>query len=56
MGWHLYTLKKTLPNGEKVFIYNNQDRKHGWKIFILGITGLIFWMIILLLIWNEELH
>lgn len=36
IGWHLYTYKKTLPNGERVFDYTENDRKHGRIIFYLA--------------------
>ncbi|WP_300567136.1 hypothetical protein, partial [Flavobacterium sp.] len=37
-GLYLMTLKKTLPNGERVYSYLPSDRKHGKKIFILGLV------------------
>ena len=37
IGWHLLSSKKTLPNGEKVYDYNEHDRKHGRNIFYLSI-------------------
>lgn len=37
IGWYLWTLKKTLPSGEKVFIYSDSDRTHGLFIFIIGL-------------------
>ena len=36
IGWHLLTLKKVLPNGQRVYAYKNDDRKHGLRIMILG--------------------
>lgn len=40
IGWHLMTYKKTLPNGERVFDYNENDRKQGKRIFYLSIIVL----------------
>jgi len=40
IGWHLWTYKKTLPNGERVFMYNENDRQHGKIIFYLSFAGL----------------
>ena len=37
IGWHLSTYKKTLPDGERVYDYNDEDRKHGRRIFYLSI-------------------
>jgi hypothetical protein len=51
IGYHLLTHKKTLPNGDKIFDYNEKDRKHGERILILGIVILIF--SILRLIYKE---
>ena len=36
IGWHLATFKKTLPNGERVHVYSESDRKHGKYILIIG--------------------
>ncbi|MRX69101.1 hypothetical protein SAMN06265349_104214 [Flavobacterium resistens] len=36
IGYLLWTSKKTLPNGERIYSYNEDDRKHGKTIFILG--------------------
>jgi hypothetical protein len=38
IGWHLYSYKKTLPDGERVYGYNEQDRRHGRIIFYLSIV------------------
>lgn len=37
IGYSLKTSKKTLPNGEKVYSYSENDRKHGKYIFYLGL-------------------
>lgn len=37
MGWYLSHGKKTLPDGERVYIYIGSDRKHGKIIFWLAI-------------------
>lgn len=37
IGYHLKTYKKKLPNGEKIYAFNESDRIHGNWIFILGI-------------------
>jgi len=41
IGWHLKSHKKTLPDGEKVYAYTEQDRWHGKVIFYLAIIGTI---------------
>ncbi|HAL82984.1 MAG TPA: hypothetical protein DCO83_12735 [Mucilaginibacter sp.] len=40
IGWHLSTYKKTLPDGERVYGYTENDRKHGKRIFFLSFIGL----------------
>jgi hypothetical protein len=40
IGWYLSTFKKTLPNGEQVYEYSERDRKHGKRIFYIGIIVL----------------
>lgn len=37
IGWHLSTFKKILPNGQRVLGYKPEDRRHGRRIFIIGI-------------------
>ncbi|NVN94933.1 MAG: hypothetical protein HXX18_06580 [Bacteroidetes bacterium] len=37
IGYHLLTFKKTLPNGERVYEYDINARKHGQKIVIIAI-------------------
>ena len=37
IGYSLWTSKKTLPNGERIYSYNNADRKQGKTIFIIGL-------------------
>jgi len=37
IGYFLWTSKKTLPNGQKVYSYSENDRKHGKYIFYLGL-------------------
>ncbi|MBT33861.1 MAG: hypothetical protein CMO01_29715 [Thalassobius sp.] len=50
IGWHLSTFKKTLPNGERVHVYSESDRKHGKNILILGI---IFFALYIALYWVD---
>lgn len=45
MGWHLATAKKTLPNGERVYVFRTRDRQHGKWIIVLGLTMLIGWLL-----------
>lgn len=45
IGWNLRTSKRTLPNGEQIFNYQENDRKHGLRIQILGIFMVIFWIL-----------
>lgn len=37
IGYSLWKSKKTLPNGERVYSYNDQDRKSGKNIFLISI-------------------
>jgi hypothetical protein len=37
IGWHLASHKKTLPDGKKVYTYNDRDRMHGIRIFYITI-------------------
>lgn len=49
IGWHLRYLKKTLPNGDIVYGFSEEDRKHGKIIFVLGIIFFFIWIILNLL-------
>ncbi|MDB5091418.1 MAG: hypothetical protein JWR09_5412 [Mucilaginibacter sp.] len=40
IGWHLWTYKKTLPNGERVYQYSESDRRQGKIIFYLSFVAL----------------
>jgi hypothetical protein len=37
IGYSLWKSKKTLPNGERVYSYSDQDRKSGKRIFLISI-------------------
>ncbi|MFI0427945.1 hypothetical protein [Mariniflexile sp. HMF6888] len=37
IGYFLWTSKKTLPNGQKVYSYTEKDRKQGMYIFYIGL-------------------
>jgi hypothetical protein len=37
IGLNLWTMKKTLLNGERVYVYNENDRRHGKIITVVGI-------------------
>lgn len=41
LGWHLYTSKRILPNGQRVFGYSEKDRRHGVRILIISIIMFI---------------
>lgn len=38
IGWMLTSHKKTLPTGERVFVYGEADRRHGKNILYISIT------------------
>ncbi|MGZ5243077.1 MAG: hypothetical protein ACXWEY_12560 [Bacteroidia bacterium] len=46
IGFHLYTQKKTLPDGRQVYAFSDHDRKEGERIFITGIIALIIWILV----------
>lgn len=37
IGYSLWRSKKTLPNGERIYSYNAEDRKNGLRIFLISI-------------------
>ena len=48
LGYILSFLKKTLPNGEKVYIYSSPERKHGKVIMVLAIIAIPVWFLLLI--------
>ena len=44
IGWLLANLTKTLPNGERVAVYNERVRKHGKMIFSISVFSFIVFM------------
>jgi hypothetical protein len=43
IGWYLYSAKKTLPNGTKMYSYAEEDRRSALIIFLVGIIASLFW-------------
>jgi hypothetical protein len=50
--WH----KKTLPNGESLFVYKKSDREHGSKIAIIGVMMLLIIIIYRLIVFYDMLN
>jgi hypothetical protein len=50
LGTHLLKSKKTLPNKEKVYRFNEHGRQHGARILILGISVFIIRLLLLFLL------
>lgn len=40
IGWYLWKSTKTLPDGQKIFVYNRGDRDHGMIIFCIGVLSI----------------
>jgi hypothetical protein len=45
IGFVLIRAKRTLPDGSRVYVYNNNTRTHGIFIAILGIASIILWTV-----------
>lgn len=43
IGYHHWKFKKRLPNGEKVFAYDEKSREKGRVIFYVGLVFFILW-------------
>jgi hypothetical protein len=48
-GSTITTFKKTLPNGERVYVYGLNDRKHGRNILLISTCVTILWILFRLL-------
>lgn len=46
IGWYLDTHKKTLPNGDQVYAYSENDRKHGRILIIFGFLSFVLWSLV----------
>lgn len=46
IGLYIMKMKKTLPNGQTMYIYNDEDRKRGESVLISSIIGIVFWLIL----------
>jgi len=44
LGWHLYSHKKTLPDGTRAYGYTEKDRKQGRIIFFLGLVSFLIFL------------
>jgi len=60
LGYVLAYLKKTLPNGERVYIYSAWERKHGKRILWIAVIAIPLWFLSLLyqggrLFWQHAL-
>ncbi|MEO1652270.1 MAG: hypothetical protein AAFU64_01890 [Bacteroidota bacterium] len=44
IGWYLWTAKRTLPNGEKVFIFEKQDRVQGSTLLVFGLIMMLIYL------------
>ena len=51
IGWYLWSFKKTLPDGERIFAYSYKDRRHGKRIFYLSIIVFVL-NIVTVIIYN----
>lgn len=44
IGYYLLNFKKTLPNGESVYYYSEELRKHGRIMIFIGLLSSLFWL------------
>ncbi|HEY1056542.1 MAG TPA: hypothetical protein VGE24_15455, partial [Emticicia sp.] len=54
IGWHMKTRQKTLPSGQRAFVFREKDRKHGSYIFFVGMVVFVL-LILMYLITNPRL-
>jgi len=46
IGWILAYFKKTLPDGQRVYAYREEERTHGKIILLISVASLIFWVFV----------
>lgn len=54
LGYGLAHGKKIMPNGEHIYNYSEEERKHGERIFLLGCISLVVWVILILFVKSQE--
>ena len=52
IGLYIMKMKKTLPNGQTMYIYKDEDRKRGESVLISSIIGIVFWLILRIFVLN----
>lgn len=40
-GWHLSKSMKVLPNGQRIYTYNDEVRDHGKQMMLIGVVALV---------------
>jgi len=48
IGYYLSQFKKMIPDGKKVYVYDNTARKNGKTLFYMGIVSVMIWLAIYL--------
>ena len=46
IGLYIMKFRRALPNGDKIYVYNLEDRKQGQNVLICSIIGIVFWLVI----------
>lgn len=54
MGTGIALHQKTLPNGDRVYAYSPESRRHGWNIIFIGLLFLVLSLVIRLWMIAEE--
>lgn len=52
VGFSMKYMKKTLPDGRRLFAYSESDRKHGERILLLAVICFICWLFGWLWFWK----
>lgn len=50
MSWTILTLKKTLPNGDKVYSYDLKTRKSAERMFWISLFFTLVWVVVIALV------
>jgi hypothetical protein len=49
IGYYHFSFKKSLPTGEKIYVYDAETRKTGLQIFYIGIVSFVIWIVLKLM-------
>ena len=54
IGWYMKNQQKTLPNGQRIYLFKEEDRQHGTRIFYIGMVMFVLLIFIRLFVQSNS--